>query len=450
VAIENITTPVDGQAHVDYELILPTGPIQLVSSIVRLIGATYTETVYGYSRANIAIQTATADYVDRVLKSLELSGTPMLRFRIGLGVPDRILWIPWQLHYVRDYRGEFVGVGPISGHRLNLSTEDSLALVDRANRTSAHRGKISDIVQRLADRNGLNNTVIEPTNAQGLWIQSYTGDFEFVRKRLIRIARNTKNHGNYLLFSRDNVLHFHTVDYQADVKELNYYNASSDKLHLLSLPQDKIDMGSAGVRLIGHDPYTGQSRELNSDPSTALRYANWISNIGSVNGAQRNFTFHLSENRGVEALNLTQNTYEAARQECYELSLRTTKTRMLRAGDILNLELEPKSGQASAWTGLWLVAKASHSITKGEINSVYVLQRGELMALKGVSSALIDQGINIVPDTQNAPGTPVNLQQTQVSQLTAGAGKTVNYGVFSQVQDPQKALVPETTTIPLL
>ena len=450
MAIENITAPVEGQAYVDYELVLPTGPIQLINPLVRFLGSTYSETVYGYAHANITIQTLTADYADRVLKALESTGSPFIRLRLGQGVPDHIAWTPWQLHYVRQYRGSFEGIGPTAGHQINLHTEDMLSLVDRASRTSAHRGKVSEIMQKLADRNGLKNTVIEPTNTQGLWIQSYTGDFEFARQRLVRVARSAHNRGNYFLYARDNVLHFHTVDYQAEVKEMSYFNSSSERLHLASLPQEKIDMGSAGVRIVRHDPLTGESGEESSNPSAAIRYSNWISKLSSVNGAQRNFSFHISENKVTEAVNLAQNMYEAARQECYELQMQTTKTRLLRAGDILNLVLEPKSGQASTWTGLWLVATGSHSITKGAINSVYVLQRGELTALKGVSNALLSQGLNIVEDTQNAPGVSLNLQQTQVTQLTTGAGKTVGSGVFSQVQDPQKALVPKTSTIPLL
>jgi hypothetical protein len=448
VATTNITTPLDGHAYLEYDLLLPSGPSSIFNPLVRFIVGTFSESVYSYAQANVGIQTLNTDYADRVLKSLDANGTPVVRLRLGQGVPDHIDWTPWQLHYVRNYKGAFTGIGSGAGHQINIHTEDMLSCVDRASRTSAYRGKVSDIVQNIATRNGISDVVIEPTKSEGVWIQSFCGDFEFVRKRLLRIARSDRGRGNYCLFSRDNVLHFHTADYQADVKEMTYYNSSAGRLELSSLPQEKIDSGSAGVRLVGHDPYTGQSQEANSSPAEAIRFANWISRIDTVNGAQLFFPFHLGENRGMEALNLTQNRYEAARQECYQLKMLARKTTLLRAGDILNLELEPKSGQASTWTGLWQVASANHTIEKGEITSVYFLQRGELAALKGVSNALLSQGINLVVDEQNAPGVPLNLQQTQVSQLTKGAGKAVGAGIFSKIQDPQKALVPPPPSKP--
>lgn len=442
MANENVTAPVDGQAFVDYELLLPTGVIGLSNNLVRFEAAQVKETVYGYGFTNLTIRTLSTDYADRVLKALEASGSPLVRFRFGMGVPNRVLWTPWQLHYVRKYSGFFEGVGPTAGHLINLNTHDTLSRVDRSSKTSAHRGKVSDIVKNIAERNGIKDCVIEPTSTEGLWIQSYIGDFEFVRNRLVRIARSERGRGNYLLFVRDNVLHFHTVDYQAEVKDFAYYNSAGGKLEMIDNLQERIDMGSGGVRLIGHDPYTGQSQEVASNADEAIRFANWISKIGSVAAIQRNFPFHLSENRGLEALHLAQNTYEAARAETYQLKLETTKTKPMRAGDILNINLDPKSGQASAWTGLWLVAAANHQIVKSEIVSVYNLQRGELAALKGVSNALTSQGINVVEDEQNAPGYDLSLQQTQVSQLTKGAGKSVGSGVFLTVQDRSKAVEP--------
>ncbi len=444
MAIDIITAPVDGHAFVDYELLLPSGRASTLTETVRFQTATFVESAYGYSESNLTLRALTSTYVDHVLKSLEFGGSPLVRFRIGQGSPDHRIWTPWQIHYVTHYRGFFEGIGAGAGHTLNLHTQDLLAMVDRISRTSSHRGTISSIVKRIAERNGLSQTIIEPTHGEGVWIQSYEGDFEFTRQRLIRVARSAQNRGNYLLFSRDNVLHFHTVEYQADIKELSYYDSPASELQLSALTQEKIDMGSAGVRLVGHDPYTGQSNEAISSPAHAVRYGNWMSKLGEVNGVQRNYPFHLGENRGVEALNLAQNMYEFARQESYQLQLTTRKTKLLRPGDILNLTIEPKTGQASTWSGLWFVASGRHLIEKGEIISVYGLQRGELMTLKGLPNTPETQGLNLIPDEQNAQGIPINLQAAQASQLTRGAGKAVGSGIFSQVQDRTKAPVPVT------
>lgn len=444
MANENITAPVEGQAFVNYELLLPSSnTLGLNSSIVRFDSAHISENVYGYGVSDLAIHTVSADYADRVLKALEANGTPLLRFRLGTGTSDNVVWSPWQLHYVKRYSGLFEGVGPTAGHFINLHTVDILGQIDRSSRTSAHRGKVSDIVTKIADRNGISDRVIEPTDTEGLWIQSYCGDFDFVRRRMVRIARSTRGRGNYLFFMRDNVLHFHTVDYQSEVKNFAYYNSAASRLEMTDLPQERISAGSAGVRLVGHDPYTGQSQEVNSVPGNATRFSNWISRLDNVSGAQRNFPFHLSENRGLEAVNLAQNMYESARAETYRLRFQTSKTRPLRAGDILNIDLDPKSGQSSTWSGLWLVASAEHLVRKSQLTSVYILHRGELTALKGQSNALLDQGINLLEDEQNAPGYDLNLQTARASQLTTGSGVAVGNGVYRTVQDTNLALAPE-------
>jgi hypothetical protein len=448
VPTENITAPLGGQASVDYDLLLPNGPVQLLNGMARFMTAKLEENVYGYAQTDIGIRTISPDYADRILKELEGKGTPLARFRLGIGVPDHMHWTPWQLHCVANYRGFFEGVGKTAGHQINLHTEDLLAMYDRSTRTAAYHGKVSDIVHKIADQNNIIDTVIEPTSTEGGWIQPQMGDFEFVRKRLVRVARSTRGRGNYLFFMRDNVLHFHSVDYQADVKHLTYYNTGAIRLEMLDLAQEKLEAGSAGVRLIGHDPYTGQSQEAASRPGDAIRFSNWISGIGNLVGAARKFPFHLGVNRGLEALNIMQNMYEAARQESYQLRLTVRKTNPMRAGNIVNLVIEPKTGQASTWTGFWLVAHACHVVKKGDLTSTYLLQRGELSALKGVSNALASQGIEVVADQQNAPGVDLNLQQTQVSELTTGAGKAIGSGVYLTVQDAHKAPTPATPVIP--
>lgn len=336
--VEDITTAIDGQAYVDYELLLPTGSIPLLIPCVRFHRALVKESVYAYGETQLSFRTTNTDYADRVLKALESNGKPLLRFRVGLGVPGRMAWTPWQLHWVTGYYGTFEGLGPEAGHRLTLTTQDLLAYMDRSTRTRAHRGKISGIIQRIVEQNGLRNTVIEPTNAEGLWIQSFNGDVEFMR-RLTQRARSEQNRGNYLLFVRDDVLHFHTPDYQADIKRLVYYRSAHKRLDLSAQTQQLVDEGVGGVRVNGHDPLTGQSETFSSDPAQAVRYANWISRIDKTASISRQRPFHLSENRRLEAANLAQNMYESARLQSFGLKLQARKTRLLRAGDLLERPL---------------------------------------------------------------------------------------------------------------
>ena len=441
--IEDITAAIDGQAYVDYELLLPTGSIPLLIPCVRFQRAMFKESVYAFSETQLCFRTVSTDYVDRVLKALESNGKPLLRFRVGLGVPGHMVWTSWQFHWVVGYHGTFDGIGTEAGHRLVLHTRDMLAYMDRSTRTRAHRGKLSDIVRRIAEQNGVRDTVIEPTNAEGLWVQSYSGDVEFMR-RMVQRARSAQNRGNYLLFVRDNVLHFHTPDYQADIKRINFYRAAHKRLDLAAHTQELIDDGAGGVRVNGHDPLTGQSEDFASDPGQAVRYANWISRIDKVGGLARQHPFHLSENRRAEAVNIAQNTYEAARLQSYGLKLQARKTRLLRAGDLLDLDVQQKAGHSSTWSGMWLVTTAHHAVEKNQIISSYFLQRGELAALKGVPSSMAAQGIKLLEEDQTAPGTDLNLQQARASQLTKGSGQAVGTSVYATVHNPSRSLTPES------
>lgn len=441
--IEDITAAIDGQAYVDYELLLPTGSVPLMIPCVRFHRALIKESVYTCGETQLTIHTTHTDYVDRVLKALEAKGNPLLRFRVGLGLPGHVVWTPWQLHWVTSYFGTFTGSGAGAGHRLTITTQDMLASMNRSTRTRAHRGKISGIVQRIAEQNGLRNTVVEPTNTDGLWIQSFSGDVDFMR-RLAQRARNAQNRGSYLLFVRDNVLHFHTPDYQADVRRLAYYRSSHRRLDLLAQTQQLIGEGAGGACVIGHDPMTGQTESFRSSPDRAVRYANWISRLDKITGLARQHPFHLSENRRLEAANLAQNMYEAARLQSYELKLQVRKTRLLRAGDLLDLDIQQKTGHSSTWQGLWLVVTTQHVVEKNQIVSVYFLQRGELAALKGIPSTLAEQGVPLLEEDQTAPGTDINLQQARASQLTKGSGQAVGTGIYTTVRDPQKRPEPET------
>lgn len=444
----DITQPVQGQAFLEFELRLPNQTIPYISALEVPETHRITETVFGYNQAEIGFTTTSTQFLDKILKALDTNGEPLIRWRMGLGIADGIQWIPWQLFYVYQYSAVFQGLGPTAGHYIKLTTRDLLHKIDRASKTQAHRGKVSAIIKKLAANNGLNDLVVEDTEGESVWVQSYEGDFEFARQRLLKRARNAKGRGNYYLYVRDNVLHFHTIEYQTSIQDFNYYLSPATKLEAIDLAQAKINDGSAGVRVIYHDPYTGRSKEISSDPNQAVRLGNSIPRLDKITGAPRNIREHKintqDENAGPNAL--AQNAYEYARSECFTLKMQTSRTTFIRPGQLLRINIEPSAEATSSWSGLYLVASASHVIDHNALDSVYILQRGEQRVSRTTNNALAGYGVDTIEDSQNAPGYDLNLREAQASSLTKGAGKESSNGAYLSVQDRNSALSPSAFT----
>lgn len=444
------SNPVAGQAFLEFELKLPAKTIPydrqlIVPEINQVI-----ENIFGYNEAKISFRVNSSAYVDKILKALDANGEPLIRWRMGLGVGETVQWLPWQDYYVSQYSAAFEGVGSSSGYFIKLVTYDQLHLVDRASKTNAHRGTISTIIKSLAADNNITETVIEPTAGDGLWIQCYEGDFEFARRRLLKRASSKRGRGNYFLFTRDNVLHFHTIEYQTALKDFAYYSSPATRLEAVDTAQANIDNGSAGVRVIYHDPYSGRSKEVSSDPNKAVRLANSIPRLDKISRAQLNLREHatLSRDENAGSIALAQNAYEAARADCFQLKMQTSKTMPLRIGELLRIALNPNNAASSAWSGVYLITSASHNINKGELNSVYILQRGEQQVARTNNNDLAAYGVDNLIDDQNAPGYDLNVREAQSSSLTKGAGKATTGGAVLTVQDRNTATVPAQSVKP--
>lgn len=432
--------PVDGQAFFEFELKLPGQSVPYIKQQIAPEICEICETVFGYSTFTLGFRVNTPQYLDRILKALDANGEPFIRWRAGLGNGETVSWLPWQLYIVIQASSLFEGIGDSSGHYIKLTAYDRLRAIDRSSNTKAHRGTISSIVSRLAANNQLIDAVIEDTAGDGLWIQSYEGDFEFVRERLLPRARSTRGRGNYYLYTRDNTLHFHTIDYQTTLKDFAFYSSPSTTLEAIDVAQTKIDAGSAGVATVYHDPYTGRSRQAVSDPNRAVRLGNSMPRLDKIPGAKlylrEHATLSRDDNAGSSAL--AQNAYESARSECFQLKMQTSKTAFLRPGDLLRIALNPNNATTSSWGGIYLVATASHIIDHGELSSVYILQRGEQQVARNSHNELSAYGVDNLTDEQNAPGYDLNVREAQSSMLTKGAGKVTGSGVVLKVQDRNK------------
>lgn len=430
---------VEGPSHVELELRLPNSKIIPLDKInIVHVTSTIKESLFSSSEHVFTIKSPTMDFVDNLLRYAFAEGTPKLRYRLGIGVPGNTFYLPWQEHIITSYGASLEGIGLSTGHYTQITTNDHLFTMSRVNKVATRRGKISDIVATMAQQQGLTHTVIEPTQGEALYIQSYMDDVDFIRQRLIPRAVNAKGRGNYHLCLQDNVLHFHSPDYQATIKELLYYQGSSMSLTQLDHSEHHLEMGASGASVIGYDPYTGEIKEVPSDPTQALRLGNTTHNLFRLKGTQANILYHLSANPPQEIDFMAQNTYEAAHSMMLGLNLEMTQTLFLRVGDILKILISPSNQKNSIWSGTYLVTSSVHDLDRGALKSSFVVRRGEFQTAHSTPSSFYFDRQNVVRDEITAPGQDLNVKETQSSSLTKGAGKSVGASVFVTAIDPSK------------
>lgn len=425
----------EGYASVQYKLILGhKQTVEFSPQFVTFVDAEIKDDVYGAGTGLHTFRTLDPNFLESVKQAMS-SANPLMEFRLGFGSPNGTNWLPWQQHIVVKYSAKFEGIATAAGHLLVFDTANVLIRMERSNNVRAHKGTISNIVAAIAAENFL-EAIIEPTDASKFILyQSFQDDTRFIRERLLRRA-SRRGRAGYYFYIRDNVLHFHTPDYQASVRELNYYNVFGTELTVSDLSQDPAlwDAGMAGVRLIAHDPYTGQTKEIESSPDRALRLADSIYDFASIPDGARNIPYHASQNPLTEIDTLAQSFYQVARQQTFRSTVSVDKTIILRHGDLLNLSVTQQNSKASSHSGYYYVTTAAHFVKKQSVNSTYILERGEL---RGQDQSFTVQNTQeqLIP-TSKAPGEFPNIREVQDSQLTKGAGRQSSAITYSTVQNP--------------
>lgn len=432
---------VDGLAMVEAEIRLPTTnqlvPVFTAENIFH--SATITENATGFSEWMLNCQTTNRNFVDTLVRNSTAGGTPHIRLRYGFGTAGgSISWNAWTEYLIRSDVSKIVGLGGGAGYMATLSCVDRLSEIQRISKTVPRKGKISDIVKTIADSYGL-PAVIEPTKYEGLWIQSFVNDYDFILFRMMPRAINDKGRGNYKFFLKDEVLHFHTPDYQTDLKEFNYHASSGVSLRHVDATQNRLSAGSAGTRMIIHDPYSGIHQELESNASLALRLGNTLPDVDSIPGLKKNIFYHLSANRLPEAVAIGQSTYENARFGDYHLELEIQKSIFFRVGDIVNTLISPKDSETTPTSGLYYVQQVRHEIKTTDITSFVRLERGEYFVSQSPQPKLVQQAQNVVSAPNSAPGQSLNLGDAASSVTTKGAGKESSRRNFRDAQNPNTA-----------
>lgn len=443
MAVVSANKNLDGRAVVEVELRLPNNQFVPFNAInVAHVSSTITESIKGISTHELIVRAPTTDYLDTVIRFAQSTGTPRIRYRLGFGRPGTSVFLPWQDHIITSISGAIEGVGNTAGHFLRLSTKDILFTIERSTRVAARRGKISDIVQSIANVNGITSTVIEPTVGEGLWIQSYVDDHDFVRNRLVPRAINDKGRGCYSFYVQDNVLHFHSPDYQASLKDVTYYGPNNFGLTQLDESQTMLERGASSVRVVAYDPYSATMGEIACDPEKTLRLGNVMPPLISIPGADLNIPFHISTNTVLEAAGLAQSIYENARAQTLGLKLDVTRSLLLRVGDLVRVGISPEPGKSSVWSGVYQVAQSGYMVQGGTLVSTIVLKRGEFQTSNLAPTQSLLLGNTLVVSNTAAPGQPLNLKALESSTLTHGAGEAGFISTFVSTEDPNSAPNP--------
>lgn len=431
--MSNIVQPVEGYACVDYVLVVDDKKLAFDPNNVSFIGAELKDDVYSNSTGLHTFRTTDPRFLESIKEAM-IGANPVMRCRLGFGTPSQRYWLPWQDQIITNYYAKFQGIGDSGGYLVVFKTANELVRMERSNKVIARKGTISEIVAAIASENKLDH-VIEPTDGKFMLYQSFVDDTRFIRERCLPRAITAKGRSGFYLYIRDNVLHFHTPDYQTTVREMNYYNVPGTELYVEDTSQLKSawDYGIAGVRVIASDPYTGETKEVQSSPENALRLADSIYQFGNVNNGQHNTLYHLSFNPPVEINALAQAQYAFSRQKTFKCTTSIAKTIIIRHGDLLGFSITQQSARASSYSGYYYVTGVFHSVKKQAVNSTYTLERGEI---SGQSQDLSVQAADqqIVQNTK-APGQDPNIIEAQSSEITKGAGKQSSATTYAVVAD---------------
>ena len=369
--------------------------------------------------------TVNLDVVDVLTKNSVLQSTPNVRIRIGVSQGHGVFWFPWQDHLL--FNTDIVPLG--KGYSITFITADFLEASKRQYKTRFHSGTIQSIVQKIATDNDL-NYIIEPTEGSWSYIQSNQTDGDFLAK-LVPRAVNKFGRGGFRYFVQDNVLHFHTLEYMATIRNANVFSLSGTKVVLSSRVQDAVDEGGPGVRVLGIDPYEGQAYAFESNQDKVVNHGNQAPDLTPL--SRLVLGIHPSANRLEELKAVAQSNFDWARSNLMNCTLTIEKGYPVQINDIIRTTLNSAASQQSPWGGLYTVIGISHVITKGTSMSTIKLQRGEFL-VSNVSKSTADGSLQT--SDYAAQGQPIDLNDISTSLSTKGPPDSFTDGRYVRMIIP--------------
>lgn len=393
-------------AFISLELEMPkTGRKDLLGSTKVHLESSIQDTCMGWSTAFHLLNTTDTAFVDKMVNACMASDNPLVQLRLGLGSGSSLSWGPRQPSYILNHRSVLQGLTGQASYAIRLNTADALWRMSKVQKVTARKGKISQIVEAIAKENQIEETVIEETDGDGLYIQNYCPDTQFILNRLRPRAVNSKGRGNYQLFIKNGALHFHTPDYQSRVLEVHYFSSGNEDLVFADHSTESRADGASDLRIVAYDPYEGQTKEILSLPEKTLKLAE--SQPSPIPGFRITLPYHLSGNRPQEANQMACVLRETARMDTYHLEMKQISSLRVEKGDFVNLVILTNAAATSPWSGLYYVNQVNRGILDNKLVSKLLMTRSE---------------INMTNSGIKAVGQPLNVRAVQSSELTKGGG----------------------------
>jgi hypothetical protein len=386
--------------------------------------STIEELVTGWKICSHTFQVKDRSYLDNVVYPILSNIGGIISFRFGIQAGNQTSpadsWRPWEDHVLLYYNAEIMP-DSTSGMVITIKTADRLWLLCQRRDLRIHRGNISELAGQIWALNQGLASVIEPTANAGTgnnstYYQSNSSDYEFITKVLLPRAVNAQGVAGYRLYTKDNVLHFHTQNYQTQTNPVIAYAQGSPGINHLVIEDRSIEnspLGSSMVTTLISDPLLGVDQAIKSSADRLLKFGNNRITTKSTDV----LIGHVGPNSLADEVNLNQSTYTYLSSTTLSghIDIASNVTG-LRVGDIITLNVAD-AGAVKLDTGNWYVAKAVHTIRSSSLSSTFKFTRGEInsptaAAVQDPESNSARQSIpgivlTLPPNGNNVPSNPV-------------------------------------------
>lgn len=389
----------------------------LRDELVQPLFSTLDEPSNSWATHTHVLQAKDQGYLDRVLRPLFDRPNPAFMVRFGIRAGDQTRWRPWSKHIGLKFDAE-ASPDEKSGPVVTLTTVDELWALRKEQKLRAHRGRISDIIQKIWAEYSDQPAVVEPTalpqltDESGRYYQPYESDYDFTLNQLLPVAASESGVSGYRLFMRDRRLHCCTSTKPPGEAVRLKYSEGVGGVTGLTLTDRWVELSATGgtgrVTLV-RDPLRGTDVVIESDSAV-------LSKLAAGRRPERNVSYtsaHVGLNLESEIRTKAQQQHEVLKSESYRAQFTAVNCLALRVGDLLELQITQLERRLSAFSGLWLVATASHTIKEGALSTVFVLVRGEYRqsaqaAVQESDNVAQPEATGVEPQLLGQPsGTPV-------------------------------------------
>lgn len=348
------------------------------------------------------------ELLEKVFVPLVLQKDPVVGVRVGVQTEKGVQWSPVETHWITYYDSE---PSERSGtFQLCFHTSDALWALDRFPKTLARTGRISEIVQSIADSWGI-EAIICKTSASIRMIQSFQSDLKFIVERLIPRAVSEDGRVDYRLRVKANTLIFGPIDFadaQMSIWDVDTAAAGGAVTEIVEEDRSNalIPRGAGGVRAVQASAY-GSSSEALSDPESILRLGSFAPDASDK---ERFISVPVTESEdATEAVAKAQNLFAKQRSEMYQARFNLTNVLGVSVGDYVRFFTPDRSFDSTSKAGelsSYFLLRTETEIEGGTCLQKCVAARGQLSYVPPQTDFTATSATSAAPDT--ATGAVVN------------------------------------------